>query len=1504
MEFKNGTSRRPGERTRLLGGLVVSACALFTIISACDSASDPTAMQPTDTRAAILTIEPESPEITEGSSLKLRAFFGGNDGTKWEATRGVRWTSDDPQVASVSADGRLTGVGRGAARIRVEVDQFQAETTAEILPDVAQLELLDEVNLVAEAGATVGDSIGVQVLDSNGSPVEGVAVSFTVLQGEGTASPEVASTGSDGSAQTRWQLGTAPGEHSLQIAVFSEAPAGGAGSASMRDGTGAAEPLADTTLVVTAGPGEAASLTVDPPSLALGLGSGAFLDVEATDEFGNPVPNADVQWTSSDSTVAVATNTSQPFRAALRTSSIGEATLTARVDDASATVEVVVQAPDFTLTRTGGNQQTGTVGQTLENVVQVQVTDSTGAGVEGIRVDWNVTSGDGSSGTAHPETDAGGFAEASWTLGSEAGTQTLSADVAGVGSVTFSATAEPGPVDSVAVSPASGTLDAGQSLQLSATIRDEYGNEITGTEPEWSSSSPGVASVNASGLVSAQGEGSAQITAAAGGASGSAQITVEPDLTVTLEKTGGDGQTGTVASALAQSLQVRVTDASGSGLEGVAVAWSVTGGGGSLSADTTETDGSGTAQVSWTLGPTAGNQTVTASAPEAGTVGFTATAEAGDVASVQVSPSGVSIDEGEVTELTASAMDAHGNPVSDASFTWTSGDTTVATVAEPGIVTGVSEGSTVVVAASGEVADSAEVTVTVPSESEHVLSITGGNEQTGSIGTPLPDALQVQVTDDTGAGVAGVMVSWSISSGGGSLSSDATETGSSGFAQVTWTLGEAGSQLAKATLESGQSVSFTATAYEDPQAVVDLQAASTTDTSAALTFTEVDDGSGNPADYEIRFHPTPIGENWDQATSVQEGSCATPVEGAEIGAERTCTVAGLDPSTEYDFQMVAFRGTLGEDPVLSALSNVVTATTADPPAPEPASVEVSPQSASLSDVGQTVQLSATALDDQGDPISDVDFAWSSLDPAVATVSPEGLVTAEQAGTALIVATATCCALADTAEVVVAQEEAPSEITLPELPREFIRWSPPAVTGQTIHVGPSDDLQAAINSAQPGDEIVVDPDGEWNSTITLPPRDDDGWITIRADANLPPYGERIGPDIKLPRINLVNNSGIRVPSNTQGWWMTGLEVYVTEGSYNEGVTIDGAERIVWDRGRVVSPDFGHEVRRGIRPNGAWIEIIGSRVEGVHQMNSESQAIALWDGPGPLRVHNNFLEAASIGFITGGAVPNVAHPADQEFTNNHVYRRPSWFGVSGMVVKNLFETKDVKRTLVEGNIFENNWPQGQNGFFAVLKSVEPNAQPCATCGSVDITFRLNKVINTVKGFNLARDPVGDPVPMQRVLIEDVIIDRWGKDSDFWESGTVQLFQLLRGMDNMILRRISGMNVEQNSTAIEYLGSDELGKGLEITSFRTGPTSFGVRGDGGDTLDDMYEASPRVFNDLYAVENDKGKCPDSTQDPNFAAEYFCVASPVNIPSSVGAAESAVDQAIAGVADPDLPQ
>jgi uncharacterized protein YjdB len=91
----------------------------------------------------------------------------------------------------------------------------------------------------------------------------------------------------------------------------------------------------------------------------------------------------------------------------------------------------------------------------------------------------------------------------------------------------------------IEVEPATVSLSPGARQQLRAIVMDAEGNVLDDVAVAWESTDPAVVQVSRGGVVSAVGPGSARITAAASGASGSASVRVRapalPDLTVALE---------------------------------------------------------------------------------------------------------------------------------------------------------------------------------------------------------------------------------------------------------------------------------------------------------------------------------------------------------------------------------------------------------------------------------------------------------------------------------------------------------------------------------------------------------------------------------------------------------------------------------------------------------------------------------------------------------------------------------------------------------------------------------------------------------------------------------------------------------------------------------------------------------------------------------------------------------------------------------------------------------
>lgn len=242
---------------------------------------------------------------------------------------------------------------------------------------------------------------------------------------------------------------------------------------------------------------------------------------------------------------------------------------------------------------------------------------------------------------------------------------------------------------SVAVSDSVVTFTAlTATRKLTATVFDQN-NDTLKAPVTWSSSNPGVVSVTTvrdTGVVTAVGNGIAEVRATSGSAFKVVMVTVQ-QMPAALVKISGDAQIGTVGQALANPLTVLLNDALGSAIANVTVSFTVAAGNGSVGSSSAVTGSNGQAATNWTLGTVSGtNHQVAASVPAGGVVpvSFTATANAG-AASALVAVSQTSL-RGQVsrplnTPVTVKVTDQFANGVegTNVTFAVTSGGGSVVT---------------------------------------------------------------------------------------------------------------------------------------------------------------------------------------------------------------------------------------------------------------------------------------------------------------------------------------------------------------------------------------------------------------------------------------------------------------------------------------------------------------------------------------------------------------------------------------------------------------------------------------------------------------------------------------------------------------------------------------------------------------------------------------------------------------------------------------------------------
>ncbi len=163
---------------------------------------------------------------------------------------------------------------------------------------------------------------------------------------------------------------------------------------------------------------------------------------------------------------------------------------------------------------------------------------------------------------------------------------------------------------------------------------------------------------------------------------------------------------------------------------------------------------------------------------------------------------------GETQQFTATVLDQNGNAIANPTVTWASSDISVVNVDASGLATSSGNGTATVSATADAASGSASITV---DQAAAQLVIVTGDGQTGEVGEPLPVNPAVEVRDALGAVVVGKSVAFQAGAGSGSVGSSSVQTGITGRASTSWTLGTTvGSQTMTASI-GGESVTFNAT---------------------------------------------------------------------------------------------------------------------------------------------------------------------------------------------------------------------------------------------------------------------------------------------------------------------------------------------------------------------------------------------------------------------------------------------------------------------------------------------------------------------------------------------------------------------------------------------------------------------------------------------------------------------------------------------------------------------
>ncbi len=339
---------------------------------------------------------------------------------------------------------------------------------------------------------------------------------------------------------------------------------------------------------------------------------------------------------------------------------------------------------------------------------------------------------------------------------------------------------------------------------------------------------------------------------------------------------------------------------------------------------------------------------------------------------------------------------------------------------------------------------------------------------------------------------------------------------------------------------------------------------------------------------------------------------------------------------------------------------------------------------------------------------------------------------------------------------------------------------------TLTISAGGDLQSALNAAQPGDEIVLDAGASFTGPFMLPEKGGADYITVRSSASASLAADkRVSPAdaASMPKILSPGQgvSALQTNARAHHFRFIGIEfkpvdanafvydlVKFGDGSGTQNSLDQVPHHLILDRCYIHAYET-QQLKRGVALNSASSEVINSYLAGFKVSGQDSQAIMGWNGPGPFRIVNNYLEGAAENVLFGGADPSIPNlvPSDIEVRNNYFFKPLAWRG-AGYAVKNLFELKNAQRVVISGNVFENNWVDAQVGY-AILFTVR-NQDGTAPWSVVrDVQFTNNIVRHSSAAINiLGRDNNHPSQQTKNIQIKNNLFDdiggAWGGDGAF--------------------------------------------------------------------------------------------------------------------------------------------
>lgn len=420
--------------------------------------------------------------------------------------------------------------------------------------------------------------------------------------------------------------------------------------------------------------------------------------------------------------------------------------------------------------------------------------------------------------------------------------------------------------------------------------------------------------------------------------------------------------------------------------------------------------------------------------------------------------------------------------------------------------------------------------------------------------------------------------------------------------------------------------------------------------------------------------------------------------------------------------------------------------------------------------------------------------------------------------------------------VVTPAPSPVSYRVPTLPTQFTPTVP--VATRRVDVPASANLQAALNAARPGDELVLPNGTTFTGNFTLPVHAA-GWVTVRGETC---PASRADSLIGSATVTTPNSAAAFITaSGARGWELKCFRATAANSALNYGIVVLGSgastentlahlpSDIVLDR-LFISGSTTAGTSRCVAFNGIRLALTNSFLAECHAKGSDAQGVGGWNGSGPFLIANNRIEASGQGIMFGGADPWITGltPADITITGNHLFKPLAWGTSRQWTIKAAFELKHARRVLFERNVIENHWADAQTGFAVLLENVSQNQRAERWSTIRDVTIRDNVIRNSTSGFNIqAKYYATMDSAAARVLVADNLWENVCRDP-ITGSGTSTGAQFLGGIEDVTFTRNTFTCAGSGQKAVGFDGTPS-GINTTISDNVFAASSYGVAGSG---------------------------------------------------------------------------